>query len=45
MIDNSQPNETCPTTSREAVIQRDARKKNKMKDRADTRNRVKEFQF
>ena len=45
MFDNSQPNETSPTTSREAVLQRDAREKNKIKDRVDTRNRAKEPQF
>ena len=45
MLDNSQPNETSPTTSREAVLQRDTREKNKIKDRADTRNRAKEPQF
>jgi hypothetical protein len=36
---------TSPTTSREAVLQRDAREKNKIKDRADIRNRAKEHQF
>ncbi|CAB4045570.1 Hypothetical predicted protein, partial [Paramuricea clavata] len=36
---------TSPTTSREAVLQRDAREKNKIKDRADIRNRAKEPQF
>ena len=45
MLDNSQPNETSPTTSRQAVLQKDAREKNKIKDRADTRNRAKEPQF
>ncbi|CAB4031109.1 Uncharacterized protein K02A2.6 [Paramuricea clavata] len=36
---------TAPTTSREAVLQRDAREKNKIKDREDKRNRAKEPQF
>ena len=36
---------TSPTTSREAVLQRDPREKNKIKDRADIRNRAKEPQF
>jgi hypothetical protein len=36
---------TSPTTSREAVLQCDAREKNKIKDRADMRNRAKEPQF
>ncbi|CAB4041358.1 Hypothetical predicted protein [Paramuricea clavata] len=36
---------TSPTTGREAVLQRDAREKNKFKDRADIRNRAKEPHF
>jgi hypothetical protein len=40
--EDSQPDESSPTSSRETILQRDAREKNKIKGRADERNRAKE---
>ena len=38
--EDSQPDESSPTSSREAILERDARENNKIKGRADERNRA-----